>query len=160
VVWEAKVVTVSNSVHAGTAEDRSGPAVASCLEGAGFRVLEQTVVPDGIESVAEVLRSFSDGFIGLVVTTGGTGFAPTDLTPEGTTKVIERQAAGLAEAMRRSHPKAALSRGVAGTIGACLVLNLPGSPTGAVECLGEVIDVLPHALALLAGENPHPHRPR
>jgi molybdenum cofactor synthesis domain-containing protein len=156
VSWEAKVLTVSDSVHAGTAADRSGPEVASYLEHAGFRVVGQEVVPDGVEPVTEALRRSTRAFTGLVITTGGTGFAPRDLTPEATARVLERHAPGLAEAMRRSHPKAALSRGLAGTVGRCLVLNLPGSPTAAVECLGEVIDLVPHALALLAGEDPHP----
>ncbi|HZU78875.1 MAG TPA: MogA/MoaB family molybdenum cofactor biosynthesis protein [Acidimicrobiales bacterium] len=155
--WEAKVLTVSDSVHQGKAEDRSGPAVRSSLEGAGFRVVEQEVAPDGVEPVTEALVRLTRGFTGLVVTTGGTGFAPRDLTPEATTRVIDRQAPALAEAMHRSSPKGRLSRGIAGTNGRCLVLNLPGSPAGATECLEAVIDVVPHALTLLAGEDPHPH---
>jgi molybdopterin biosynthesis enzyme MoaB len=90
-------------------------------------------------------------FDGLVVTTGGTGFAPSDLTPEGTRAVLYREAPGLAESMRLASPRGRLSRGVAGTLGGCLVLNTPGSPAGAVECLDAVLDVLPHALDLLAG---------
>lgn len=153
----AKVLTVSDSVHAGAAEDRSGPALSSLLEEAGFQVVERAVVADGVVPVAEALRSLTGGFAGLVVTTGGTGFAPRDLTPEATLEVIDRQAAPLAEAMHRASPKGRLSRGVVGTAGRCLVVNVPGSPSGAVECLRAVIDILPHALALLAGEQPHPH---
>lgn len=156
---EAKVLTVSDSVATGSAEDRSGPALAAFLAGAGFSVVEQASVPDGVAPVAEALRHLTDGFAGLVVTTGGTGFAPRDLTPEATLEVIDRQALALAEAMHGSSPKARLSRGVAGTAGRCLVLNLPGSPSGATECLGAVLDVVPHALALLSGESPHPHSP-
>lgn len=155
--WEAKVLVVSDSVHAGTAQDRSGPAVSSLLERAGFRVVERDVSPDGLAPVEAALRALTAGFGGLVVTSGGTGFSPRDLTPEATLRVIDRQAPALAEAMHRCSPKARLSRGVAGTVGRSLVLNTPGSPQGAVECLDAVIDVVPHALALLAGENPHPH---
>ncbi len=152
---EAKILIVSDSVHASSAEDRSGPALASVLGASGFSVVDRTVVPDGVASVADALRALTAGFCGLVVTTGGTGFAPRDLTPEGTLAVIDRQAPGLAEAMRLAGPKGRLSRAAAGTVGRCLVLNTPGSPEGAVECLSAVLDVVPHALALLAGEDPH-----
>lgn len=155
--WKAKVLTVSDSVDAGQADDRSGPAVAEFLAESGFSVVERACVPDGVARVTQGLRRLTDGFFGLVVTTGGTGFAPRDLTPEATLQVIDRQAPALAEAMHRSNPKARLSRGVAGTAGGCLVLNVPGSPSAATECLGAVIDVVPHALALLSGDDPHPH---
>ncbi len=105
--------------------------------------------------MAEVLHLVTRGFAGLVVTTGGTGFGPRDLTPEGTRRVIDREAPGLAEAMRLVNPLGRLSRGVAGTVDRALVLNTPGSPRGAVECLEAVVDVVPHALALLAGHRPH-----
>jgi molybdopterin adenylyltransferase len=157
VAWEAKVLTVSDSVQHGSAEDRSGPAVCSFLEGAGFRVVEHGVAPDGLQPVTDALENLTESFAGLVVTTGGTGFSPRDLTPEATLQIVDRQAPALAEAMYRSSPKGRLTRGVAGTVGRCLVLNLPGSPAGATECLGAVIDVVPHALALLSGEDPHPH---
>ena len=94
---------------------------------------------------------FEDPIEGLVVTTGGTGFAGRDLTPEGTRAVLDRDAPGLAEAMRLVSPRGRLSRGVAGTLGRCIVLNTPGSPAGAVECVDAVLDTLPHALDLLAG---------
>ena len=110
---------------------------------------------DGTDSVAEALGALSAGFAGVVVTTGGTGFAPRDLTPEGTRAVIEREAPGLAEAMRLVSPLGRLSRGIAGVRGQALVLNTPGSTSGAVECLDAVLDVVPHALALLRGERPH-----
>lgn len=152
---DAKVLTVSESVHAGTREDRSGAALAAMLESHGFSVVERRTVPDGVESVAGALVALSEGFVGLVVTTGGTGFSPTDLTPEGTRSVLERKAPGLAEAMRAVSPLGRLSRGLAGTRGRCLVVNLPGSPTGATESLGAVIDVLPHALDLMQGGRPH-----
>ena len=151
----AKVLTVSDGVVAGTREDRSGTALVARLADAGFEVVATSVSPDGTEAVAAALRELCEGFSGLVVTTGGTGFGPRDLTPEGTRAVIEREAPGLAEAARLVSPLGRLSRGVAGTVGSALVLNLPGSTTGAVECLDAVIDVLPHALELLGGGRPH-----
>lgn len=151
----AKVVTVSDSVAASRATDRGGPAVVAALGEAGFTVVDHRVVPDGRAEVGEVIAELCDGFAGLVVTTGGTGFGPRDLTPEGTAVVLDRLAPGLAEAMRAVNPLGRLSRGLAGTRGQCLVLNLPGSPTGAVECLGAVSDVLAHAVDLLAGGGHH-----
>ena len=148
----AKVLTVSDGVVAGTREDRSGTALVDALEAAGFGVVDHRVVADGTDHVAHALRQMTRGFAGLVVTTGGTGFGPRDLTPEGTADVLERQAPGLAEAMRLVNPLGRLSRGVAGTVGPALVVNTPGSTSGALECLAAVLDVLPHALALLAGE--------
>lgn len=149
-ILQAKVLTVSDGVVAGTREDRSGQALADTLEAAGWRVVERRVVADGAESVAAALRELTSGFRGVVVTTGGTGFAPRDQTPEGTAAVLDRGAPGLAEAMRAVNPRAGrLSRAVAGTVGTSIVLNTPGSSTGAAECLGAVVDVLPHALALL-----------
>ena len=102
-----------------------------------------------------MIAELADGFSGLIVTTGGTGFGPRDLTPEGTSQVLDRAAPGLAEAMRLASPLGRLSRAAAGTLGTSLVLNLPGSTTGSIECLEVVLDVLPHALALLRGERPH-----
>jgi molybdopterin adenylyltransferase len=112
-------------------------------------------VPDGRESVGEALVELAEGFTGLVVTTGGTGFGPRDLTPEGTRVVLDREAPGLAEAMRAVNPLGRLSRGLAGTRGSALILNTPGSSAGAVENLDGVLDIVPHALRLLAGERPH-----
>jgi molybdopterin adenylyltransferase len=151
----AKVLTVSDGVVEGTREDRSGETVQARLEEAGFTVVDRLVVADGIESVARALRAMTDGFAGLVATTGGTGFGPRDLTPEGTRAVLDREAPGLAEAMRLISPLGRLSRQVAGTIGEALVLNLPGSTKGCVECLDAVLDVVPHALELLRGDRPH-----
>lgn len=150
-VFAAKVLTVSDGVVAGTREDRSGDALADALAGAGFDVVERRVTEDGAAAVAAALRSMADGFTGLIVTTGGTGFSPRDETPEGTLAVLDRQAPGLAEAMRLVSPLGRLSRAVAGTIGTAIVVNTPGSTSGAVECFGAVADVLPHALTLLAG---------
>lgn len=154
---QAKVVTVSDGVIAGTREDRSGQALEELLDGAGFTVVERSVVADGVASVAGELARVSASFNGLVVTTGGTGFAPRDQTPEGTREVIERDAPGLAEAMRLVNPLGRLSRGVAGIRQHTIIVNTPGSPKGAVECLQAVLDVLPHALDLLGErETRHP----
>lgn len=147
---QAKVLTVSDGVVAGTREDTSGRLLADAVAAAGFTVVDQRVTADGRDAVARTLGEMAAGFDGLIVTTGGTGFAPRDETPEGTRAVLDREAPGLAEAMRLVNPLGRLSRGVAGTVGGAIVLNTPGSPKGAVECFGAVADVIPHALALLA----------
>ncbi len=150
---QAKVLTVSDGVHHGVREDRSGVALVELLTGEGWRVVETRVVPDGVDSVAAALRELCASFSGLVVTTGGTGFGPRDLTPEGTSAVLERQAPGIAEATRLINPKLGrLSRGTAGTLGQCVIVNTPGSPKGCVECLAAVLDMIPHALSLMTGE--------
>ncbi len=147
---QAKVVTVSDGVMAGTREDRSGQVLADALGMAGFEVVGRSVIADGVAAVAGELARVAAGFVGVIVTTGGTGFAPRDQTPEGTSEILERSAPGLAEAMRLVSPLGRLSRGVAGIRGHAIILNTPGSPKGAAECLGAVIDVLPHALELLS----------
>ncbi|MGD0441382.1 MAG: MogA/MoaB family molybdenum cofactor biosynthesis protein [Acidimicrobiales bacterium] len=152
---QAKVCTVSDGVVAGTREDLSGAAVAQRLSAEGYEVVDRRVVADGVESVAGAIAELAGGFSGLIVTTGGTGFGPRDLTPEGTSRVLDRAAPGLAEAMRLASPLGRLSRATAGTLGTSLVVNLPGSTKGALECLEAVVDVLPHALSLLRGERPH-----
>lgn len=151
----ARILVVSDGVAAGTRDDRAGPALRERLEQAGFDVERTEVSPDGADAVAEALRGLCARFAGLVATTGGTGFGPRDLTPEATRAVIDRDAPGLAEAMRLANPLGRLSRAVAGSVGATLVINLPGSPRGAVECLDAVLDVVPHALDLLSGGRPH-----
>ncbi len=149
----AKVLTVSDGVVGGSRQDKSGPALADRLRAAGWEVVQRWAVADGDRPVSEALKELAWGWSGLIVTTGGTGFAPRDRTPEATRLVLDREAPGLAEAMRLANPeKGRLSRGVAGTIGRCIVINTPGSATGAVECLAAVLDILPHALALLAEE--------
>lgn len=153
--WQAKVLTVSDAVAGGRRDDLGGPAVTERLTVEGFAVVGNEVVSDGAMPVASALRSMADSFAGLIVTTGGTGFGPRDLTPEGTKAVLDREAPGLAEAMRAVNPLGRLSRAIAGTMGQTLVLNTPGSPKGAVECLDAVIDVVPHALELLGGGKPH-----
>jgi molybdopterin adenylyltransferase len=146
----AKVVTVSDGVVAGTRDDASGRGLVEFLAGAGFDVVEHLVTADGADAVAALLTEITDGFAGLVVTTGGTGFAPRDQTPEGTRAVIEREAPGLAEAMRLVSPLGRLSRGIVGIRGQAVIVNTPGSPNGCIEQLGAIVDVVPHALKLLA----------
>jgi len=158
--FAAKVLTVSDGVVDGVREDESGAALVAALEAAGATVAARMVVADGVDEVATALRSLCDGFAGLVVTTGGTGFGPRDLTPEGTRAVIEREASGLVEAVRRRSDEGdrgfgMLSRAVAGTLGRCLVVNTPGSSGGATEALAVILPVVPHALELLAGGRPH-----
>lgn len=148
----AKVLTVSDGVAHGSRDDTGGRGLVEYLTDHGFEVVDHQVTEDGAGPVADRLRTMTDGFAGLVVTTGGTGFGPRDQTPEGTRDVIEREAPGVAEAMRLISPFGRLSRGVAGTRGAALVCNAPGSPRGAIEQLDAVIDMLPHALRLLASD--------
>ena len=145
----AKVLTVSDGVFHGARDDSGGRGLAAHLAANGFDVVDHQVTQDGAEHVAAKLIEMSDDFAGLVVTTGGTGFAPRDQTPEGTRAVIEREAPGLAEAMRLISPFGRLSRGVAGVRGRTIICNTPGSPTGTIEQIDAVIDVLPHALRLL-----------
>jgi molybdopterin adenylyltransferase len=156
----AKVLTVSDGVAGGTRDDKSGRALVERLTAAGYEVVDHRVTADGVDAVAAALRDLTAGFAGLVVTTGGTGFGPRDLTPEGTKAVLDREAPGLAETMRIASNAGGrtfgmLSRGVCGTMGEALVCNLPGSSGGAVECLEAVVDAVPHALDLLAGGRPH-----
>jgi molybdenum cofactor synthesis domain-containing protein len=157
---QAKVLVVSDGVVAGTRVDNAGPKVVARLTEAGFEVVDHAVTSDGIDEVASALRRLAAGFSGFVVTTGGTGFGPRDLTPEGTRMVIDREAPGLAEAMRRASdrpdkPFGMLSRGVCGTVGQAIVCNLPGSSSGALECVEVILPALPHALDLLGGGRPH-----
>ena len=146
---QAKVLTCSDGVVHGTREDNSGAALAAFLSDHGFAVVDRRVTADGTDNVAAALTDMADGFDGLIVSNGGTGFAPRDQTPEGTRRVIEREAPGLAEAMRLCNPLGRLSRGIAGVRGGAIIVNTPGSTKGCVEQLEAIIDVLPHALRLL-----------
>jgi molybdenum cofactor synthesis domain-containing protein len=155
----ATVVTASDGVHAGTREDASGAAVATMLEGAGF-VVAREVVPDDRPAIAALLIRLADEEQrALVVVTGGTGLGPRDVTPEATRDVIEREVPGFAEAMRAAGrsvtARADLSRGVCGTRGTTLIVDLPGSPKGATESLEAVLELLPHALDLMGGDTEH-----
>jgi len=154
---QAKVLTVSDGVIHGTREDKSGAILEAHLSALGWEVVDRAVVEDGVDAVAGALSRLADGFHGLVVTTGGTGFGPRDRTPEGTSFVIDRQAPGLAEAMRLVNPLGRLSRAVAGTLDEALILNTPGSSKGCVECFDAVADIAPHAVRLLVDNaDPHP----
>ena len=148
------MLTVSDGVTNGTRDDRSGDVAAQLLGGAGFEVSDRRVVPDERPGIESALRELAATH-GLVVTTGGTGFGPRDVTPEATRAVIDREAPGLAELMRATGlahtPMAALSRAVAGALGGALILNLPGSPQGVRESLESVLPVIPHAVELLGG---------
>ena len=151
----AAVVTVSDSVAAGTNEDRSGPLTVEILGGIGFSVDQPTVVPDGVESVERVLRDLA-GSVHLIVTTGGTGLSPRDLTPEATAAVIDRPIPGIPEAMRAatfgSVPHGMLSRGIAGVVGTTVVVNLPGSSKAVREGLDVIGPVLVHAVEVATGD--------
>ena len=159
----AAVLTVSDGVTQGTREDASGDAAEALLRAAAFDVSERRVVADEQAEIESALRELASAN-GLVVTTGGTGFGPRDVTPEATRAVIEREAPGLAELMRATGlsqtPMAALSRGIAGAVGAALIVNLPGSPKGVRESLAAVLPVVPHAVELLGGATgAHPSVP-
>jgi len=148
------ILTVSDRSSRGERPDLSGPALAELVTAQGWQVARTAILPDELISLRETLSAWADeGGLDVILTTGGTGFAPRDVTPEATRQVIEREAPGLAEAMRfeslKSTPHAMLSRALAGLRGRVLIVNLPGSPKGAVENLQVILPVLPHAVELL-----------
>ncbi len=148
------ILTISDRSALGEREDLSGPALAAELSIANWLVVEKRIVPDDAQIITQALVTWCDqGTADIILTTGGTGFAPRDVTPEATLAVIERMTPGIAEAMRMESlkitPHAILSRGVAGIRGRTLIINLPGSPKGAVENLKTIMSVLPHAVDLL-----------
>ena len=155
----ALVVTVSDRSARGERADTSGPLLAGLLSGLGLAVGDVVVVPDEVDAIQGALRAAVEAAYDLVVTTGGTGLSPRDVTPEATGSLLERQAAGIAEALRRQGadavPTAILSRGLAGTIGSSLVVNLPGSSGGVRDGVAVLAPVLAHALAQLRGGGDH-----
>ncbi len=157
----AGVLTVSDGVHAGTREDRSGDTLDELLRKEGFDVV-RAVVPDDETAIAAAIRELADDDALLILTTGGTGFAPRDVTPEATRTVLEREAPGIAEAIRADAiartPHALLSRGVAGLRGRALVVNFPGSPGGCKDGFAVLQPALRHGLELAAGDASTPHR--
>lgn len=162
---QAAVLTISDSVTSGTRTDRSGPAVRERLEQLGWKVSVTQTVPDEAPEIAARLAALADsGEVSAIFTTGGTGVAARDVTPEATRTTIDREIPGLAELMRargrESTPLAVLSRGVAGTRGQVLIVNLPGSPKGAIESLNAIVEVVPHVLELLRGHTNHRAAPQ
>ncbi len=155
----AHVITVSDGVSAQTREDESGRALVRILKNAGFEVIEPVVVPDDEQRIASAIVAAADHGADVVVTTGGTGLGPRDVTPQATSSVIDFEVPGLGEAMRRagaaSTPMAALSRSMAGVRGHTLIINVPGSPRGAAESLEAVLPALAHAIRLLHGHTSH-----
>lgn len=154
-VLRVGVLTVSDRGARGERIDESGPAVEGLVVGAGHRVIRTAIVPDERAEIEQMMRSWCAAGFDLIVSTGGTGFGPRDVTPEATRTIIDREAPGLAEAMRAHGmtrtPRAALSRQVCGLRGSTLIVNLPGSPRGALESLGAILDLLPHAVQMIRG---------
>src|SRR5690349_19016918 len=158
------ILTLSDRSSRGERADLSGPALANLIQAEGWSVVQQALLPDEEASIREILMQWADsGKMDVILTTGGTGFAPRDVTPEATRAVIERETPGLAEAMRAASlkitPHAMLSRIMTGMRGKTIIINLPGSPKGAVENLQVIVSVLPHAVQLLqedpASESTH-----
>jgi molybdenum cofactor synthesis domain-containing protein len=151
------ILTVSDKGARGEREDRSGPAIREMIEAAGGEVVRMKIVPDEQADIRAALIAWSDEGLDLVLTTGGTGFSPRDWTPEATKSVLEREAPGLAEAMRRAGaektPTAVLSRAVAGIRGGTLIVNLPGSEKAVRESLAAVLPALPHGVDILKGRS-------
>jgi molybdopterin adenylyltransferase len=156
--FTAAILTISDSVASGKRQDQSGPALTSLLMQNLFQVVATEVVPDERPLIEAALRRMA-GSASLVVTTGGTGLGPRDVTPEATRAVCDRLVEGLADVMRfegmKKTPYSVLSRAVCGALGSTLILNVPGSPRGAVESLSSIMELLPHALNLLRGHTEH-----
>ncbi len=156
----AAVLTISDSVSAGTRADLSGPAVRERLEQLGWSVAVMEVIPDVVSEIGDRLSTLADGGqVSAIFTTGGTGVAPRDVTPEATRAILDREIPGFGELMRikgrEATPLAVLSRSLAGSRGKVLIVNLPGSPKGAIESLDAIVELVPHVLELLRGRTDH-----
>jgi molybdenum cofactor synthesis domain-containing protein len=162
-VFKAGILVISDKGASGDREDISGPTAREMLLTLPADVIDYSIIPDDKDTIAARLIEWADEHnLDIIVTSGGTGLAPRDVTPEATLKVIEKEIPGLAEAMRmvtmKNNPYAILSRAVTGSRGKCLIVNLPGSPGGVTECLGSIMPAIPHALETLAGkvhQGPH-----
>jgi molybdopterin adenylyltransferase len=157
----AAIITISDSASSGARHDKSGPAVRQRLEQLGWTIVISEVMPDEVQQIAARLMELADtGFVSAIFTTGGTGIASRDVTPEATRAILDCEIPGIGELMRakgrESTPLAALSRSLAGTRGRVFIVNLPGSPRGAVESLDAIVELVPHIVDLLSGKTHHP----
>ncbi len=157
VIFNLAILTISDMGARGQREDTSGQAIRETMSAQGFRILRHDIVPDEKDLIQQKLKGWCDGGeVDLILTTGGTGLGPRDVTPEATAAVIERPVPGIAEAIRmetlKKTPMSMISRSVAGVRGHCLIINLPGSPKAVLECMEIVLPVIPHALDLLKGQ--------
>ena len=155
-MYKASVITVSDRASSGEYEDKSGALISAMLKEAGYELSGYVIIPDEIIKIKSILIEECDKGVELIITTGGTGFAPRDITPEATREIIEREAPGISEYMRQRSmqitPAGMLSRGISGIRGNSLIINLPGSPKGATENLGFVLPHLRHGLDMLSGK--------
>jgi molybdopterin adenylyltransferase len=157
-MFNAGIITVSDKGSQGKRQDLSGPAIAEMLAGAGIQIKKTLIIPDEVDQISEAIIQFADvEKLDLILTTGGTGVSPRDLTPDATLKVIDKEVPGMAEAMRLASmkitPHAMISRAITGIRGRCLIINLPGSPKGAKENLAAVLPALQHAIEKIKGDD-------
>ena len=157
-MFNAGIITVSDKGSQGKRQDLSGPAIAEMLAGAGIEIKQTLIIPDEVEQIQKTIIQFADvEKLDMILTTGGTGVSPRDLTPDATLKVLDKEVPGMAEAMRLASmkitPHAMISRAVAGIRGRCLIINLPGSPKGAMENLAAVLPALQHAIEKIKGDD-------
>jgi len=157
-MFNAGIITVSDKGSQGKRQDLSGPVIAEMLAGAGIEIKQTLIIPDEVEQIQKTIIQFADvEKLDMILTTGGTGVSPRDLTPDATLQVIDKEVPGMAEAMRLASmkitPHAMISRAVAGIRGRCLIINLPGSPKGAMENLAAVLPALQHAIEKIKGDD-------